>query len=292
LDTVRSQRKGLSLAETIIGLFLLIFGMLISTKLLDTGLRHLSKIDKQAMATKLAEKSMAELRLWVRTSTGPSTYNFDQVSWAAGVPTSDPDFPGYKVSLVETPQILYSPCSEFEKPYIGLGTERALNSSARVVKVVVEDSSGGSFKVELTSLIADPTRHLAKVKMTLVSSAIPDPFEQAGDLANPVANSFVEFEAKGLYSDGKEVPDLMFDWYTIPLGGTGTVVPDRDGRKAKFINGVVVAPAGPTVSTSGSAALAVHGQYRGHGQPPQEWMPPPAPAHPFIDVGLPVYNLK
>ncbi len=273
-------------------MFLLVFAMLISTKLLDTGLRHLSKIDKQAMATKLAEKSMAELRVWVRTSTGESQYNFDKNSWASGIPSEDPDFPGLRVSLVEAPEVLYSPCSEFEKPYIALGTERALNSSARRVKIVVEEYPPSDFKVELTSLIADPTRHLAKVEMSLLSPSVPDPFEPATDLANPAANSFVEFEAKGYYSDGKVVPDLMFDWYTIPLGGTGTVIPSRDGRRAKFVNGVVVAPAGPTLSTAGSAALAVHGQYRGHGQPPQEWAPPPAAPHPFINVNLPVFNLK
>ncbi len=63
MDTLARSRRGLSLAETIIGLFLLIFGMLISTKLLDTGLRHLAKIDKQAMATKLAEKKMIAINL-------------------------------------------------------------------------------------------------------------------------------------------------------------------------------------------------------------------------------------
>jgi Tfp pilus assembly protein PilV len=291
---VKRYRAGLTLAETVIGLFLLTFGILVSIRLFDAGLQHQATVERRALATKLAEKSMAQLRAWVRTSIPPnsvsSSYNFDAASWAPAVPATDPDYPGFTVAVRTTNLTLYSPCSEFEQPYTGLGTARDMTRSARSVKIAVTDPTNSRFSVELVSWVADPSRHLDRVSMTNLSGSIPAEFEPAVDLANPAPGSWVEFEAKGHYADGGEVPDLMFDWYTVPLGGNGTVVPARDGRTARFINGVQMTNSSPPISTAGAVAFVVHGQYRGHGQPPQEWQV--LVPNPFIAVQQPPFELK
>ena len=290
----RCRWQGLTLAETIIGLFLLTFGILVSVRLFDAGLQHQATIERRALATKLAEKSMAMLRVWTRTSIPPNTvsasYNFDEVSWSAAVPTTDPDYPGFEVAVRTANEILFSPCSEFEEPYTATGEARDMTRSARKVKIAVTDPTNPRFSVELVSLVADPTRHLDRVSMTSLSGPVPPIFEPAGDLANPAPGSFMEYEAKGHYANGAEVPDLMFDWYTVPLGGNGTVIPARDGRTAKFVNGVKLTRAGAPISTAGQVAFVVHGQYRGHGQPPQEWQV--LATNPFISVQLPPFELR
>jgi hypothetical protein len=291
----------MSLAETVIGLFLLTFGILVSVRLFDAGLQHQATVERRALATKLAEKSMARLRAWVRTSipahTKSSTYNFDSASWDAAVPTSDPDYPGLTVAVTSAPQKLYSPCSQFELPYDASGRARTMTQSARVVKVSVTDTVNSRFSVELVSWIADPTRHLDHVTIASTTGPPPAVFEQAGSLTSPAPGSFIEYKATGHFSDGSEVPDLMFDWYTVPLGGNGTVVPARDGRTAKFINGVKMYPdpddgsaPPPPISTAGQVAFVCHGQYRGQGQPPQEWAV--ATPNNFIAVQLPPFVLK
>ena len=288
------SRRGLTLAEAIIGLFLLTFGILVATRLFDAGLQHQASIERRALATKLAEKSMAQLRVWARTSIPPnsvsSSYNFDAASWSPAVPSTDPDYPGFQVSVRTSAVTLYSPCSEFEQPYTAAGTARDMTRSARSVKILVTDPSNARFSVELVSWVTDPARHLAEVTMTAVGGTIPAVFEPAGDLANPAPGSFVEFEAKGHYADGAEVPDLFFDWYTVPLGGNGTVFPARDGRSARFVNGVKLTSAAAPISTAGQVCFVAHGQYRGHGQPPQEWQV--LAPNPFIAVKLPPFELK
>jgi hypothetical protein len=288
------KSSGLSLAETVVGLFLLTFGILVSTRLLDAGLQHQASVERLARATTLAEKSMAQVRTWARTSVPPnsvsSKYNFDETDWSSATLAKDPDYSGFDVAVSVQDLTLFSPCSEFEEPFVSLGEAREMTSSAKAVKVIVTDTSNPRFNVELVSWVTDPTRHLDHVTMASVGGGPPTEFEPAVDIQNPVANSYVEFEAQGHYADGSVVPDLMFDWYTVPLGGNGTVVPSRDGRRARFINGIQMKAGDPAISTAGAAAFVVHGQYRGHGQPPQEWdvLVP----NPFIAVDLPVYTLK
>lgn len=288
------SQRGLSLAETVIGLFLLTFGMLVAIRLFDAGLQHQATVERRALATKLAEKSMAQLRVWARTSIPPnavsSSYNFDQASWAPAVPTTDPDYPGFEVAVITSNLTLFSPCSEFEEPYTATGEARDMTRSARSVKIAVTDPSNPRFSVELVSWVTDPTRHLERVSMTLTSGTVPAEFEPAGSLTSPAPNSWVEYEAAGHFADGSVVPDLFFDWYTVPMGGNGTVVPARDGRSARFINGIILTKTDPPISTAGQCAFVVHGQYRGHGQPPQEWAA--ATPNPYIAVQLPVFQLK
>ena len=290
----RARSAGLTLAEAIIGLFLLTFGILVATRLFDAGLQHQASIERRALATKLAEKSMARLRVWVRTSIPPNTvssnYNFDALSWSAAFPATDPDYPGFQVEVRTSPLTLYSPCSEFEQPYTASGTARDMTRSARSAKIVVSDSTNPRFSVELVSWVCDPARHLASVTMAPIGGSIPAVFEPAGNMANPAPGSFVEFEAKGHYANGGEVPDLFFDWYTVPLGGNGTVIPARDGRTARFVNGVKLTNSSAPISTAGQVCFVAHGQYRGQGQPPQEWQV--GTGNPFIAVQLPPFELK
>ncbi len=291
---VRVRVRGLSLAETVIGLFLLTFGMLVAIRLFDAGLQHQATIERRALATKLAEKSMARVRAWARISIPPNTasssYNFDQASWAPAVPASDPDYPGFSVAVKTSNLTLYSPCSEFEAPYTATGEAREMTRSARSVKISVTDPTNPRFSVDLVSWVTDPARHLDHVTMTPVAGTIPAEFEPAGSLTSPAPNSWIEFKATGHFSDGSEVPDLMFDWYTVPMGGNGTVIPARDGRTAKFINAVAMSKTDPPISTAGQVAFVVHGQYRGHGQPPQDW--DALNPNPFIAVQLPPFELK
>lgn len=268
-------RRGITLVETLVAIFVLTLAVAFVGNLLHAGLRHQARSERKILAVQLGRKKLCLLRAWARTPTTGSYYNFDQAvaAWVAQVGNGDPEYPGLVVNATVVDQTLYSPCTTMEAPYVPLGNARSMTSSAKKVKISVADDGDPVWTLDLVTLVADPTRNLASsdaVRLT-PTSAIPPTLSPAGnDLNNPAGGSTVEMKAEALYPDGRPVPDLFFDWYIVPLGGTGTLVQARDGRTCRFINGVSTGIA--NVTTEGKSVVAVHGSYRGEGQPPQSYV--------------------
>jgi len=178
-----------------------------------------------------------------------------------------------------------------EAQYVALGTARAMNNSAKKVKISVSDPSDPLWSADQISLICDPTRDLLAPPNDAVhlitTTAVPANFGPSGsDLNNPAGGSFVDMRAEAVYPNGNPVPDLFFDWYIVPLGGTGTLITARDGRTCRFVNGVSTGLS--NVTTEGNSVVAVHGSYRGQGQPPQNYVL--GGVNPYINIS-PVFHL-
>lgn len=286
------RQRAVTLPETVIALFILTSAFIVTAALFDRAIRYQSVIERRVLAVQLAQKRLDQLRIWARTSTGGSSFNFDQSDsgWETALASTDPDYPGFTVSFRVQNQVLYSPCTSMEQPLESIDPtlSRRMNNSARKVKVTVTDDGTGA-STELVTLVADPTRDLDLVTLQVTTPG-PDPLEPSGNVWTPNAGSTVEFSVAGYRADGTQVPDLFFDWYAIPLGGNGTIQPSRDGRTAMLINGVRTTFGLGTISTGGKVTVAAHGSYRGHGQPPQTWNP--VTGNRFIGVALPPFNLK
>ena len=283
--------RAVTLAETLVAIFVLTLAIAFVGALLQAGLRHQARSERRLMAVELARKKLTLLRAWARTATSGSYYHFDEApsAWASQVGTADPDYPGLLVSATVVVETLYSPCSTMEAPYVPLGTARVMSNSAKKVKISVADPTDPGWSSDLVTLVCDPTRNLVAsdaVRLN-VTSTIPPVLSPAGsDLNSPAAGSTVDMQAEALYPDGRPVPDLFFDWYIVPLGGTGTLRTARDGRTCRFVNGVSTGMA--NVTTEGKSVVAVHGTYRGEGQPPQNYVV--GGTNPYINIS-PVLEL-
>lgn len=283
--------RGLTLAETIMAIFVLTLALSFVAQLLQIGLRHQARSERRLLAISLARKKLAGLRAWARTRTSGSNYRFDEsaAAWIAQAQVADPEYPGFVVRCLVDNHLLYSPCSSMEAAYIPLGIAREMRQSARRVKISVADPGDPGWSADLVTLVADPTRdlRLADAVQLIPTSAIPAVLAGTGtDLNNPAPGSSVAMRAEAYYSDGRPVPDLFFDWYVVPLGGTGSLRTARDGRTCTFLNGVSTGIA--NVTTGGKSVVAVHGSYRGQGQPPQEYVV--GSTNPYIHIS-PVLDL-
>lgn len=269
------KQRAVSLAETVIAIFILMAAIAVMTLTLHVGLRHQGHTERRMLAVQLARKKLAELRAWVRTPTTGSGRHFDDLlsDWKTFVGSGDPDYPGYIVASTIVPHQLFSPCSSMEAPYVPLNTSRRMDSSAKKVKISVIDPAEPGWTATMVTVVCDPTRDLAAVNAVhlLVNGAVPANFTPSGNnLQLPNPGSYLDMRAEAICPDGRAVPDMFFDWYVVPLGGSGTVLPARDGRTCRFVNGVLRAP-GLTSTTEGRSVVAVHGSYRGQGQPPQNY---------------------
>ena len=162
---------------------------------------------------------------------------------------------------------------------------------AAKVKRIGKDDKGGRTEEFITAAefaAAEPLfKPLADALQLITTSTVPAIFSASGnDLNNPNPGSAVDMRAEALYPNSTPVPDLFFDWYIVPLGGTGTLITSRDGRTCRFVNGVSTGIA--NVTTEGNSVVAVHGSYRGQGQPPQNYVL--GGVNPYINIS-PVYQL-
>jgi len=287
------RSAGMTLAETVVAIFVLTLAIAFVGAMLRNGLHYQAHSERRMMAMALARNKMAFLRAWARTPRNRSQYYYDDppASWASQVQGSDPEYPNFVVRCVVQTMVVYSPCTSMEAPYVPLGTARVMNSSARKVKISVADPSDPLWSADIVTMVCDPTRDLLDppndAVRLITTTAVPASFSASGnDLNNPNPGSAVDMRAEALYPNSTPVPDLFFDWYIVPLGGTGTLITSRDGRTCRFVNGVSTGIA--NVTTEGNSVVAVHGSYRGQGQPPQSYVL--GGVNPYINIS-PVYQL-
>lgn len=212
--------RALSLTETIIASFLLIAGFLLMSTLFHSALQYGARVDSLQTAVLLAEKRMEEIRAWSFATHGAGGTSF--TNWS-GVPSAgtDPDYPGYAITVGSNAHTLDSPCSEFESLYGG--NERSFTRTCRLVTVTV---AWGARQHQLTSLVTAPATPLNSITVS-------------PSVAQGVArDSSINLTATGNGPSGV-VDDLKFQWY-IADGGTGTFIPPfrRDGTQTTFQNRV------------------------------------------------------
>lgn len=227
------NRRGVSLVEAIISIFLLVSGILISTRLFHGALQYLGMVEAQANMVLLAEKTMEQVRGYSWKEHGPNNNRaFSDWTGCPGLAANitDPDFAGMQAKVTVTPQTLADPCTLFEASYPA-ASRRLITASVQNVTVLVD--AGSNRRYSLFSLVARPTcEPQGTVSVTPASGVI--------SVAHN-ANHAVSATAKDV--QGRSLPDIMYEWQTLPLlgnsgGGYGTFVGHRDGRSVDIHNKV------------------------------------------------------
>ncbi|MCA9795883.1 MAG: hypothetical protein KC910_28945, partial [Candidatus Eremiobacteraeota bacterium] len=157
-------RRGLSIAETVVAMFILVAAMLVLITLFHSGLRQTTRVKAQAVAANLARNKVEQLRGWANTSSG-SGFNFDDWSPYADVTVSDPDFPEYRLRIRAMNQRLYSPCSLFESEQ---SDPVYANDVAEQVEVTV---SWDDQDLRLTTLVGSPRRDWGTPALTVTPNS-------------------------------------------------------------------------------------------------------------------------
>lgn len=261
--------RGLTLAEAIVSIFVMLAGVVVMVRLFHTSLRYQTLVDNQSTAVMLAEREMERVRGWSRrnhTSPGASLdfNNFLSDAYPGKTAYEDTDFPGFQIQTAAVANAIYSPCSLFELLYPAT-ERRVIRNSARKITVTVswgwDPYKLAPIQHELTSLVAWPTCKFppapATPTVTGAGSAIP----QGGPM--PVTISAVN-------ADSQTLGDLFYSYIVEPGagnqgGGFGSVQDERDGRAATLHNYILSAAVPPVITGYGvgKCNLRARARYRG-----------------------------
>lgn len=227
---IRKSSAGLTLAEAIIAVFVLLAGFVVMTRLFHTGLRYQTIVDNQGIAVMLAERQMERIRGWSRRvhkcPGGAQAFT----NWSGcpgdGAPSSDPDFPGHIVEVEHEAHRLPTPCSLFEALYAA-SQQRVLEHSVRRVKITVR---WGSQRHVLVSLVSMPTGIPDTTTLTLGAGPTTLPPDGQRTLVMDTRNA-----------DGRPLLDLTYRYAIVASngnegGGFGTTGGPRDGRTGVIRN--------------------------------------------------------
>lgn len=240
--------RGVSLAETLIALFLLAGVVLVLVSLLHSLLRYGRQVEMQSMAALAANKRIEQIRDWARQKSG-AIYQFENVvTTYNGVQTTDADFPQFRLTTSAAWKALDKPGTALEQNYTD---KQRLARSAVWVQVTVAWGSGRSLKV--SSLLGAPARR-------------PDPALVISQVngGNPLAaNASAVFQVAAKDAGGQSLPDLTYRWYLRPEGGNASVALElRDSSQARVTNRVRW-PDGTFKPAPGLCRVEARALYRG-----------------------------
>ena len=238
------KRRGLSLAETVVALFVLVVACLGCVQMFHFGLRSGSVTEKRSVAAFLANKRLTQLQVWAKDPTHFS-------SWSGFPNGADADFPDYGLQTTVSDYTAFSPCSGVQG-----STVRQLTKSLKRVQIDVSyPPFTAADHLKVVSLIGEPPHPLAGLTVLVDDSAISNPVPPAPFTQNLSAQ----------VRDGSNtvIQDMMFDWYVDPDTGNGNIVPAADGKNASFSNEILT-PLGSTPNTSGtSCSVEAWARYMG-----------------------------
>lgn len=264
------KQRGLTLAEAIVAIFVMLAGVVVMVRLFHTSLRYQTLVDNQSTAMLLAERELERVRGWSRkVHTSPGASNDFNAFSADNYPGKIAfEENGFQVQTTAVAHDLYSPCSLFEQLYTNPGDRRVMRRAIRKVTVTVswgwDPYKNAPLQHELTSLIGWPTPkvNLPTLPATPAVSGTGSSIPRGGPM--PVTVSAVN-------QDGFELADLFYGYIVQPGpgnggGGFGSVQDARDGRSATLHNYILSGSVPPVVTGYGvgNCDLRARARYRGY----------------------------
>lgn len=251
------QRRGLTLTETVVSLFMITGCLLIIIKMIFYGADVQRRAALNEKAALIAERHLGRVRTWAS-----DVNNFSGgAAWSAiapGVASRDVDHPEFSVTINAAPQVMYSPCEQAELRFATpIEERRIMDESYYKVQVKVSwEPPSSKNQLTLVSLVGypeNPVHHL--------ETATTD----AGPLAR---DDNADLTVRAVDADGDPIPDHFFSWSQRPAVGLGSVgsfpLLSRTGETAKYrhfyrsatISGTTQSVYGP----AGNVVLAVEGR--------------------------------
>lgn len=212
-----SRRQAFTLAEAAIALALLVAGVIMAATLFQSVLGFQKRVETRLRAAHLARNAVVQARAWL----GDPTHFDHPTSYPGANSTVD----GFKVTVTFSSISTSSPNRSFEAGY---AQARTMSSSYLRADILVE---GQGFSFPTTTIFGAPRRELGTNPVRL---------EQAG--GGSVDSNLAPSESQALRAtlvdkNGREIPDVFFEWSARPLDGVATLSDiSRDGKEAKITN--------------------------------------------------------
>lgn len=272
MNSSRPYYRGLTLAEAIVSIFVLLTGIIVTVRLFHTGLRYQTLVNNRITASMLAEREMERVRGWSRkqfTSPGATAdfNNFLNENYPGKTAYQDPNFPEFQIEALATASEIYSPCSLFEKLQ-PVSNRRLITAALRKITVTVswgwDPTNSKMLSHQLTSLVGWPTPANHPPEPALINPVMPGSPNISKDDTRKVTSLATD-------RDGHVLGDLFYNYIIQPGvsgsgGGFGVVEKVRDGRSATIRNSIYDAFDQPIPSAYGLGTfnLIVMARYRGN----------------------------
>ncbi len=233
-----AKQRGLTLAETVIGMFIVTCGVLCSFQLLQVSSRYGIQVDQRLKATRIAERYLAEVRAWARQQSGHNYHFETHPQWTArynGGWQADPIEPDFRVRVRNLVEPVYTPCSSLEAVYPD-ARAKLMKASFHKVQVEVSWGQGPASRISLVSLVGAPARPFGELTETPNHTYQDPPLNY---------KERVEVEATITDSWGNEIPDVMFNHYVRSISTPGnragngildSTVSPRTGKRATLLH--------------------------------------------------------
>lgn len=245
--------RGLSLIETIFGVFLISIAILMVVVFFHSSLRYQRSLEIRGKALLLANAKMAEIRAWAK-----NPVNFAS-NWATyqGATSSDPSAPEITMTSQCDPsgRRLQSPCQTLEAAH-GADAREMLRAVIPVRVVAQWGVSPGS-QLSLISYVGQPVPATA-VRQAAVLTLVP--------VASPLAASAsTPFSVTGVDGNGLPLNDLFYHWVVASRGGNGRIQPGsaRHGRSGQLENLYEYSTLVPPQPVPGEVVLECSTRYHG-----------------------------
>lgn len=246
-----ARPRGLSLAETVLALFLLTAGCLMMVQLFHQASRADRRTQQVESAVALGEKTLARVRSW---ASQPANFDSNWATWNTTL--SDPDFPGLTVTMTSTPagRPLASPASRLEVPYGS--NARQLSRLVIPVRARVSWGNGPQENLTLITYCAAPAHPMAANAKVELSNLPASPLN---------ANQVAQVNAQLRDGAGQPLTGVTFNWSIVPVSGNGSLRPDLQDRtgQAMSLQNMCYLPTGQQAIIPGEAGLSVQARYRG-----------------------------
>lgn len=253
---MKPRIRALSLVETVLATFLLLWAIMIIVRLFHSGIAYTSRSMEQETAVFLAEQQLEGVRAWSERLNG-NVYNYDNLASVYNGTPIAADLPGFTISTRVVKRELYSGCSQIE---LGQPSDRrVLRDSACTAQVDVK-WAGDRRQIRLCTILARPPLSFPD---PAPSPNLPTGVVLTGPSDNPVPHlGSTEMQAGALDRNGSPLRDLFYEWEVVPISGGATLEQNRSGSSARLFNWIYL-PDGSKASTGGEVTVRVTARYHG-----------------------------
>lgn len=226
-----ARRQGFSLAETLVGIFLLASGGFACVTLMLRASRIQTQTLVALDASRVAEQCQERVRVW-----GRDPAHFLSGTVYNDVTLAEPAWNGLnaRIRMAAAPQSVLSPTTSLEAGFVG--NQRLLPQTRRNFTVEVRWGRNAQQTLLLPGSLAAPIRP--------VRASRPVEFSQVSGNPALLAEDVASYRVALYDSSNQEIPGVTFQWQVLPefvpssTAGLGSVDQslDRAGRQVYFIH--------------------------------------------------------
>ena len=109
------KRRGLSLAEAVVAIFLLVAGFSIVAQLFHRAMQYSTRVTLRQQGVAIANRRLEDIRVWSRSHHLPAG-NLPMTDWGpfAVSPVLDPYDSFFEITTEFSQPVFYNPCTRFE----------------------------------------------------------------------------------------------------------------------------------------------------------------------------------